>query len=81
MRRRNQPKMPPPPSIDRAIDAVMPDAERSLLPLRPYARYISGIGWIVESITEMTVTYNGHPSFEEPMARYDVTVMPMAYYR
>jgi hypothetical protein len=80
MKRRKQ-TIPAPPSMELAINVTMPDADKSWLPLRPYARYFAGLGWIVDSVTEASIQYLGHPISEEPMHRYDVTVMPQRYFQ
>lgn len=78
--KRRKAVMPPPPTINEAIDRTMPSADRSCLPLRPYARFYDGIGWIMDAVTECSIEYNGHPVSDEPMQRYDVTVMPARYF-
>ncbi len=78
--RRRKPVMPPPPTVEQAINSTMPDADRSLLPLRPYARFIAGIGWIVDAVTECSIDYNGLPMADEPIHHYQVTVMPKGYF-
>ena len=67
--------------MEQAIDRTMPHADSSWLPMRPYARYFAGIGWIIDHVTEMSIQYNGRPISDEPMHMYEVTVMPSRYFR
>ncbi len=69
---------PQPPTIEYAMQAVQADANRSMLPLAPYARFFSGIGWIVDAVTRVGVTYNGYPLDAE--ITYPVTVLPDRYF-
>ncbi len=77
MRRQRKQTKPAPPTLDAAMNAVQGDANRSMLPMSPYARYFAGIGWVVDAVTTIGVTYNGYPKDAE--ITYPVSVLPERY--
>lgn len=67
----------PMPTIESAMNSerVRSAADASCLPQRPFARYVDGFGWVIDSVSAMHAEYNGIPD-----GSFDVTVMPLRYY-
>lgn len=79
--KRRKPVLPPPPTIEDVIQQTSGAANRSMLPLRPYARFYADLcRWTVDAVTEASIPYNGLPFSDDPMHHYAVTVMPERYY-
>lgn len=60
-----------------ASQRVIEHANESCLPQRPYARYLDGFGWIVDSVTELSAQYDAPPEHGE---FYPVTILPSSYH-
>ena len=63
---------PPPPAIDIAINHVQAAADRTYLPQIPYAQFVEGFGWCLDS-----TTYRA----PEDAYIYPVSVLPASYCR
>jgi len=65
------------PEMAEALDSfrVRESAEASGLPQRPFARFVDGFGWIIDSVTAMSAEYDGPPE-----GAYSVTIMPRRYF-
>lgn len=79
--RRRKVVVPPVPTLERAMEQTQGAADRSGLPLRPYALLFDGLGWFVEAASSIGVEYNGFPVHDRPMHRYPVSVLPTYYFR
>ena len=62
------------PSIDRAIAAATPGADRSWLPQTPIACAVAGVGWCLDSIA------HGGPLASNVVFAYPVSVLPARYF-
>lgn len=77
MRRKSKETIPPPPSINEAMESVQGAADRSMLPQFPYAEWYPGLGWFVSS--RCTDDFRNVPV--ETSVIYPVAVLPTNYYR
>lgn len=66
----------PKPSIEKAMAStrVQENANRSMLPQRPYAQFVEGFGWVLDSVSEVWAQYNPLPD------GYEVTVIPEGFW-
>lgn len=54
---------------------VQENANKSMLPQRPYATHAPGFGWVIDSVCSTFADYNQVPGI------YPVTVLPERYYQ
>lgn len=73
MKRKKTPVRPAPPPIEHAIRITQAAADRSSLPQMPYASFVAGFGWCVDS------TCHKFPSNADHV--YPVSVLPANYCR
>ena len=52
MTKRAKQTIPAVPSIECAMDAVQENANRSMLPQVPYANFVPGFGWVLDSVCD-----------------------------
>lgn len=70
------------PSMETAIERVSAAADSSMLPQYPYAQYVAGFGWVMDSTCSegrFSASFNDLPSGLKTI--YPVAVLPKEYFR
>jgi hypothetical protein len=50
MEKNKKAKTPAVPSLDKAMECIQANADRSMLPQIPYADLVDGYGWVIDSV-------------------------------
>ncbi len=70
-------KIPAAPAIEFAMDRVQDAADRSMLPQLPYADFVPGFGWVIDSVcNEGYIPVGG----DRIIHQYPVMVVPNRFW-
>ncbi len=69
--------VPAVPSIEFAMDRVQAAADRSMLPQLPYADFVPGFGWVIDSVCNEGYMPTGG---DRLIHQYQVMVVPSRFW-